>query len=76
MFFGELINSLMRDKQIYALKRRTYLRYEEIIRTQIEPSLGFEFFFAEVKGLRMIEKISELNCCIILVGFIDLYGSL
>lgn len=40
MFFGELINSLMRDKQIYALKRRTYLRYEEIIRTQITPTLG------------------------------------
>ena len=40
MIFVELINSWMRDKQAYALKRRTYLRYEEIIRTQIAPSLG------------------------------------
>ena len=30
---------------------------------QFEPSLGFEFFFTEIEGLRMIEKISELNCC-------------
>ena len=40
MIFGELIDSWMRDKQIYALKRRTYLRYEEIRRTQITPALG------------------------------------
>ena len=40
MIFGELINTWMRDKQIYALKERTFQRYEEIIRTQIVPSLG------------------------------------
>ena len=40
MIFTELLGSWMRDKQAYVLKRRTYLRYEEIIRTQIAPSIG------------------------------------
>ena len=40
MIFTELLGSWMRDKQAYVLKRRTYLRYEEIIRTQITPSIG------------------------------------
>lgn len=40
MIFTELLGSWMRDKQAYRLKRRTYLRYEEIIRTQISPSIG------------------------------------
>lgn len=40
MIFEELLNSWMNEKQVYSLKRRTYLRYEEIIRTQIAPSLG------------------------------------
>ena len=40
MIFEELLNSWMNEKQVYSLKRRTYLRYEEIIRTQIAPTLG------------------------------------
>ena len=40
MIFGELLGSWMENKQAFILKRRTYLRYEEIIRTQIVPSLG------------------------------------
>ena len=40
MIFGELLGSWMENKQTFILKRRTYLRYEEIIRTQIVPSLG------------------------------------
>lgn len=40
MNFGELLGDWMENRQSYVLKRRTYLRYEEIIRTQIVPSLG------------------------------------
>ena len=40
MQFTELLGTWMKDKQAYRLKRRTYLRYEEIIRTQINPSIG------------------------------------
>ena len=40
MNFNELLDVWMHDKQTYALKRRTYLRYEEIIRTQISPCIG------------------------------------
>lgn len=47
MNFKKLLSAWMHDKQIYTLKRRTYLRYEEIIRTQIEPSLG-EFDTSEL----------------------------
>lgn len=40
MKFNELIDLWMNEKQIYALKHRTYLRYEEIIKTQIKPDIG------------------------------------
>lgn len=40
MTFNNLLGSWMNDKQVYVLKSRTYQRYEEIIRTQISPSLG------------------------------------
>lgn len=40
MIFGELLGAWMENKQAFVLKRRTYLRYEEIIRTQIVPCLG------------------------------------
>lgn len=40
MIFTELLGTWMKDKQAHRLKRRTYLRYEEIIRTQIVPSIG------------------------------------
>ena len=39
MNFGKLLDTWMQDKQFYALKRRTYQRYEEIIRTHIKPRL-------------------------------------
>ncbi len=40
MILGELLNSWMTERQVYLLKERTYLRYDEIIRTQIIPSIG------------------------------------
>lgn len=40
MKFKQLIYEWMTEKQVFALKHRTYLRYEEIIRTQILPQLG------------------------------------
>lgn len=40
MTFNELLYSWMTEKQIYALKQRTYMRYNDIIRTQISPLLG------------------------------------
>ena len=40
MVFEELLGSWLENKQAFIVKRRTYLRYEEIIKTQIIPSLG------------------------------------
>ncbi len=40
MKFKQLIYEWMTEKQYFSLKHRTYLRYEEIIKTQILPQLG------------------------------------
>ena len=40
MTFNELIEQWMTEKQAYKIKRRTYLRYEDIIRVQIAPEIG------------------------------------
>lgn len=40
MTFNELLYSWMTEKQIYTLKQRTYMRYNDLIRTQISPILG------------------------------------
>lgn len=40
MQFEELINLWMTEKQYYIIKHRTYLRYNEIIKTHISPALG------------------------------------
>lgn len=40
MVFSELLERWLNEKQVYELKRRTYLRYCELIRTQILPELG------------------------------------
>ena len=40
MQFEELINLWMTEKEYYVIKHRTYLRYNELIRTHIVPSLG------------------------------------
>lgn len=40
MLFSELLTRWLNEKQIYKLKRPTYLRYRELIRSQISPILG------------------------------------
>ncbi len=40
MKYSELLNLWMTEKQYYTLKHRTYLRYNELIKTQILPQLG------------------------------------
>ncbi len=40
MLFSELLTRWLNEKQIYELKHRTYLRYCELIHTQISPILG------------------------------------
>ena len=40
MIFNELMQKWMTEKQVYRLKRRTYLRYGDIIRTRIAPDVG------------------------------------
>lgn len=40
MKLNELMHEWMTEKQAYKIKRRTYLRYEDIIRLQIAPEIG------------------------------------
>lgn len=40
MNFGELINLWLDEKQAYSVKHRTFLRYKDLVRTQILPELG------------------------------------
>ena len=62
MKYKEILNKWMNEKQIYALKHRTFLRYEEIIRTQIEPCIGeYELSNLSVPVLREFQS-DKLSC--------------
>ena len=62
MKYKEILNRWMNEKQIYALKHRTFLRYEEIIRTQIEPCIGeYELSNLSVPVLREFQS-DKLSC--------------
>lgn len=53
MKFNELLNLWMTEKQLYTLKHRTYLRYCELINSQILPQLGgIELTELSVKTIR------------------------
>lgn len=40
MTVNELLDIWMREKQVYSLKQRTFMRYADLIRTQIVPAIG------------------------------------
>lgn len=64
MRYKEILEKWMKEKQIYTLKYRTFLRYEEIIKTQIEPCIGeYEISNISISVLRefQCEKLSNGN---------------
>ncbi len=40
MKFNDLLNKWLTEKQLYEVKRRTFLRYAEVIRAHVSPILG------------------------------------
>ena len=65
MIFDELLNRWMNEKQVYELKHRTLLRYNEMIRTQISPCLGHypvEQITATVLNDFQQSKLEKGNC--------------
>lgn len=40
MNFNDLLNKWLTEKQLYEVKRRTFLRYAEVIRAHVSPFLG------------------------------------
>lgn len=57
MKYKDLLTQWMNEKQFYKLKHHTYLRYEELIKSQILPELGnFEITDLTVQLIRNFQR--------------------
>lgn len=57
MKYKDLLTQWMNEKQFYKLKHRTYLRYEELIKSQILSELGnFEITDLTVQLIRNFQR--------------------
>lgn len=64
MTLKQLLDLWMNEKQLYKLKHRTFVRYSDIIRTQINPALGHisltELTLSDIKGCQR-QKLIDGN---------------